>query len=90
MSACRGRKKFALASLGKDARMRSYEEAFYWLKDARITNLCYRAGDPSVGLALSKERTSLKCYMADTGLLVTHAFSRRGSRPGEDVPVASR
>ncbi len=74
-------KKFTLASLGKSARMRSYEEAFYWLQDARVANLCYRADDPSVGLALSKERTSLKCYMADTGLLVTHAFSDAGRVP---------
>lgn len=71
-------KKFTLASVGKGARMRSYEEAFYWLQDARVANLCFRADDPSVGLALSKERASIKCYMADTGLLVTHAFSDSG------------
>ena len=71
-------KKFTLSAVGKGARMRSYEEAFYWLQDARVANLCFRADDPSVGLALSKERTSLKCYMADTGLLVTHAFSDAG------------
>lgn len=74
-------KKFTLASLGKGARMRSYEEAFYWLQDARVANLCYRADDPSVGLTLSKERASLKCYMADTGLLVTHALSDTGRVP---------
>mgnify|MGYP002624307103 CR=1 FL=1 len=71
-------KKFTLASVGKRARMRSYKDAFYWLQDARVANLCFRADDPSVGLALSKERASLKCYMADTGLLVTHAFSDAG------------
>ena len=71
-------KKFTLSSLGKDARMRAYEEAFYWLADARVANVCYRADDPSVGLAMTKERASLKCYMADTGLLVTHAFSDAG------------
>lgn len=74
-------KKFTLASVGRGARMRSYEEAFYWLQDARVANLCFRADDPSVGLALSKERASLKCYMADTGLLVTHAFSDAGRVP---------
>lgn len=68
-------KKFTLASLNKNARMREYEEAFFWLGDARIANICYAAADPSVGLALSMEQTSLKCYMADTGLLVTLAFS---------------
>ena len=68
-------KKFTLASLDKNARMREYEEAFFWLGDARVANICYAAADPSVGLALNMEQTSLKCYMADTGLLVTLAFS---------------
>ena len=72
-------KKFTLSSISKDARMRAYEESFYWLSDACVANVCYKADDPSVGLAMSKERTSLKCYMADTGLLVTHAFSDSGA-----------
>ncbi len=68
-------KKFTLSSLGKSARMRSYEEAFFWLADARIANICYASNDPSVGLCLNMERLSFKCYMADTGLLVTLAFA---------------
>lgn len=68
-------KKFTLSSLGKNARMREYEEAFFWLADARIANICYAAADPSVGLSLNMEQASLKCYMADTGLLVSLAFS---------------
>lgn len=71
-------KKFTLASVGKSARMRTFGEAFYWLQDAHVANLCYRADDPSVGLALSKERASFKCYLADTGLLVTHTFADAG------------
>ena len=68
-------KKFTLSSISKSARMRSYEEAFFWLADARIANICYAADDPSVGLSLSFDQTSLKCYMADTGLLVSLAFA---------------
>lgn len=34
-----------------------------------------RLGDPSVGLSLSMDQSALKCYMADTGLLVSLAFS---------------
>jgi len=68
-------KKFTLASLDKNARMRDYEEAFFWLEDARISNLCYASTDPIVGLSLNKEYRSLKSYMADTGLLVTLAFA---------------
>ena len=71
----RHEKRFKLSSLDKNARMREYEEAFFWLGDARIANICYAAAEPSAGLALSMEQTSLKCYMADTGLLVSLAFS---------------
>ncbi|MGI6506827.1 MAG: ATP-binding protein [Saccharofermentanales bacterium] len=68
-------KKFTLTSLDKNARMRDYEESFFWLEDARISNLCYASTDPIVGLSLNKEYRSLKSYMADTGLLVTLAFA---------------
>jgi len=67
-------KKFTLSSLGKDARMRTYEEAFFWLDDAKIINPCFNSTDPSVGLGLHRDGSTLKCYMADTGLLVSHAF----------------
>ncbi len=68
-------KKYPLSSISTTARMRTYEEAFFWLADARIANVCYASSDPSVGLGLSMDQTSLKCYMADTGLLVTLALS---------------
>lgn len=68
-------KRFTLSSLGKSARMRDCEESFFWLADARIANLCFACADPSVSLSLSMEQTSLKCYMADTGLLVSLAFA---------------
>ena len=29
-------------------------------------------------LKLNEERTTLKCYMGDTGLLISHAFDERG------------
>lgn len=35
---------------------------------------CFNATDPNVGLALSGDHSTQKCYMADTGLLVTHTF----------------
>jgi len=40
-----------------------------------MCNLCYRCNDPSVGLALNRDNPAVKCYMADTGLLVSMAFS---------------
>ena len=67
-------KKFKLSSIDKDARMRSYEDAFMWLCDAMIINPCFNATDPNVGLAISGDHSTQKIYMADTGLLVTQAF----------------
>ncbi len=67
-------KKYTLAQLDKNARFRSFEDSFIWLNEAMILNSCYNATDPNVGLALSKDVRTQKCYMADTGLLVTHAF----------------
>lgn len=71
-------KKFRLADLQSDARMRDYFEAFFWLSDAKIINCCYNSTEPSIGLKLNEERTTLKCYMGDTGLLISHAFDERG------------
>lgn len=71
-------KKFRLADLSKDARMRDYESAFLWLKDAMIVNMCYNTTEPSIGLNLKREDSTLKCYMADTGLLISHSFDERG------------
>ena len=39
-----------------------------------VSNECHRASDPNVGLSLSESDTYIKCYMGDTGLLVSHAF----------------
>ncbi len=71
-------KKFKLKALHDKARMRDYTEAFFWLSDAKIVNCCYNSTAPSIGLKLNEERTTLKCYMGDTGLLISHAFDERG------------
>ena len=68
------RKKYKLSSISKQARFRSYEDSFIWLGEAMIVNHCYNATDPGIGLALSADHSTQKCYMADTGLLITHAF----------------
>lgn len=67
-------KKYKLASISKDARYRTYEDSFIWLHEAMVINACFNATDPNVGLALSKDYSTRKCYLADTGLLVTQAL----------------
>lgn len=67
-------KKYKLSAIDKNARFRSYEDSFIWLNEAMVVNTCFNATDPNVGLALSADHATQKCYMADTGLLVTHTF----------------
>lgn len=67
-------KKYKLADISKGARFRDYEDAFLWLSEAMIVNNCYNATEPTVGLSMSGEHSTRKCYMGDTGLLVTHSF----------------
>lgn len=67
-------KKYKLSSINKNARFRAYEDSFIWLNEAMVVNACFNTTDPNVGLALSADHSTQKCYMADTGLLVTHTF----------------
>ncbi|WP_390599272.1 ATP-binding protein [Holdemania massiliensis] len=71
-------KKFKYSSLKKEARFRDYEDAFFWLSDAMIVNICYNSTTPNIGLKLNRDRMTMKCYMADTGLLISHAFDENG------------
>ncbi len=71
-------KKFTLSALRDDARMREYDGAFFWLDDAKIVNVCYNTTAPNIGLQLNEDRTMLKCYFCDTGLLISLAFNARG------------
>ena len=71
-------RKFRVSSLKKEARLRDYEDALFWLDDAMIVNTCYNCSAPTVGLRLNMDRVTLKCYFADTGLLISHAFDENG------------
>ncbi|MDC7230456.1 MAG: AAA family ATPase [Sphaerochaetaceae bacterium] len=71
-------RKFRVSSLKKEARLRDYEDALFWLDDAMIVNICYNSSAPTIGLRLNMDRMTLKCYMADTGLLISHAFDENG------------
>lgn len=75
-------KKFRLAALRKGASYRDYDDSFFWLSDSKIVNIAYNCTAPNVGLRLNMERNTLKCYMADTGLLISLAFEN-GKAPAE-------
>lgn len=69
---------FKLSSLKAGARFDEYKDALFWLSDAMIVNNCYNSTEPCIGLNLNRDRTLLKCYMGDTGLLVSHTFDENG------------
>ncbi len=68
-------KKIVLKSIEEGATFDKYDEPLFWLDDSMICNLCYKCNDPNVGFALNKNDSAVKCYMGDTGLLVSLAFS---------------
>ena len=70
-------KKFMLKALKEGARMRDYETSFFWLADAMIVNMAYNTTEPNIGLGINTDDTTLKCYMADTGLLISRAFNEK-------------
>ena len=71
-------KKFVLSALKDEARMREYDSAFFWLEDSKMVNISYNTTAPNIGLQLNEDRTVLKCYFCDTGLLISLAFSAKG------------
>lgn len=75
--------KFAPGEIKRGTGMRSYEAAFEWLKSAMTVNVAYNATEPNVGLELSADHSTLKCYLADTGLLVSMSFSENELMAGE-------
>lgn len=43
-----------------------------------MVNLAFNTTEPSIGLGLKQKDNSLKCYLNDTGLMISHAFDERG------------
>ena len=67
-------KRVKISSINQNDKAINYEETFFWLANSMICNECFLCNDPNVGLSFNENRTFIKCYMGDTGLLVSHAF----------------
>ena len=78
----RHERRFHPGDVAKNARMRDMSAPFEWLSESMTVNICRNASDPNVGFKMTEDSTALKCYMADTGLLVSHAFSENELAPG--------
>lgn len=70
----RHEKRVVLSHIVPSSTAEQYEETFFWLADSMIVNECRRTNDPNVGLSLNESDAYIKCYLGDTGLLVSHAF----------------
>ena len=67
-------KRIVFKQLQNGSYAEQYEETFFWLADSMISNESFLCNDPNVGLSLNETRSYVKCYLADTGLLVSYAF----------------
>ncbi len=76
-------KRVILSNIVQGSTIDQYEETFFWLGNSMICNECFLTGDPNVGLSLNEDRTFIKCYMGDTGLLVSHAFDENSLADAE-------
>lgn len=68
-------KRFRPSKVTPNGRLRTFSHPLFWLDESRVVNICYSTTEPSVALALTRNDSKLKIYMADTGLLVTLAIS---------------
>ena len=71
------KKKFNISNLYENARYRNFEGAFYWLTDACLVNIAYNTTEPNIGLGQRIDNNTLKCYMFDTGLLLSMTFNEK-------------
>ena len=67
-------KRYTPGLAGEGTRMRDILAPFNWLEESMTVNVARNVTDPNIGFSLNAEEDSLKCYMADTGLLVSAAF----------------
>lgn len=62
-------RRFNLASIDKNARLREYEDAFVWLKDAGVALPCYNLNEIKIPLKINEQSRLFKLFLCDTGLL---------------------
>ena len=70
-------KKYNLTHIDPNARLREYKGPINWLNEAMIINIAENVNDPSVAFNLSTIDPAFKCYMMDTGLLVSLAYKNQ-------------
>ena len=72
-------KHFKPGLVKEGVKMRDLDSPFEWLAESMTVNIASNVTNPNAGLKMSEDRTLIKCYMGDTGLLVSHAFSENSN-----------
>ncbi len=62
-------RRFKLSSISSNARLRDYEDAFLWLKDAGVGLPCYNLSAPVIPLKVNEQSRLFKLFLNDSGLL---------------------
>ncbi|MBQ8233642.1 MAG: ATP-binding protein [Lachnospiraceae bacterium] len=67
-------KRVVFSEIEAQSSFSTFHDTFFWLSDSMIANECFNCTEPNIGLSLNEDRTYVKCYMGDTGLLLSHTF----------------
>lgn len=70
-------KKIKFSALNEGDRFSSYKDAINWINDSMVGKICYGLDEPTVFDGFSLQANKIKCYMADTGLLLTLATGEK-------------
>ena len=81
------KKSFYPGHIEKGTRTSDYVTSISWLEESYICNLCRSTNDPNCALNLAIDIDSVKLYMGDTGLLITHSFDS-GNITASDITDA--
>jgi len=63
-----------MSVLGRSAENTDMDELLEDMEDSLCVNIAYHANNPTVGLALHKDKNKYKMFLSDTGLFITLAF----------------
>ena len=69
-------KKIKYSSLESGDRFSDYREALFWIADSMVGNLSLGTDEPAVFGEFVIQPSKVKCYMGDTGLLLTMAAGK--------------
>ena len=70
-------KRLKYNSIKKNTRSIDYDNAIIFLKESMMVNNCNNVSDPSFPLALSEVAEDKKCYLLDTGLLISECLGAK-------------